>query len=367
MGELVGRDPWTGKRLRVVHDGSRVERLELWGGATTGGAEEPWLSPALWDLQINGGLGISFSDAELTVEQVRRVCDFVRPGGVGRFCPTLITAAPEAMRRGVETIAAACEQDAVVRQMVLGIHLEGPAISDQDGYRGAHPAEQVRDLSWEEFARLQDASGGRVVLVTLAPERTGMIEFIRRATASGVVVALGHTAADGATIRAAVDAGARLSTHLGNGVGSPLPRHPNPIWQQAAEDRLWASLIADGVHLDDCTLKVLARAKGFERTILVSDLSPLAGLPAGRYGAWEVGDDGVIRVAGTEFLAGAAQPLIEGVRRLARTAGWPIPEAIAAATLRPAQLLGRPAPRLEPGAEFVAVEPVERVGFASDP
>src|SRR5207249_12166140 len=106
------------------------------------------------------------------------------------------------LRHGLATIAAACAADPEVDARVAGIHLEGPYISSVDGYRGAHPREAVRDPDWDEFRRLQDAGDGRIALITLAPERAGAIEFIRRAVASGVVVALGHTAADGPTLRA---------------------------------------------------------------------------------------------------------------------------------------------------------------------
>ncbi len=116
--------------------------------------------------------------------------------GVARFCPTLITAPFAAMRHGVATIAAACEQDPKIDRMVLGIHLEGPAISERDGYRGAHPLSAVRDPDWDEFCRLQDAAKGRIILVTLAPERPGAIPFIEKAVRAGVTIALGHTAAD---------------------------------------------------------------------------------------------------------------------------------------------------------------------------
>lgn len=355
MREVLGRDLRLDRPIRVRHDGHVIESVEWCPPSSRD--DLPWIAPALWDLQVNGCLGISFSDPGLTVEQVRAVCEFVRRDGVGRFCPTLITASSEAMLHGVSTIAAACAADPRVDAMVLGIHLEGPAISSLDGYRGAHPLEHVRDPDWAEFERLQDASGERVVLVTLAPEREGAIEFIRWATDTGVVIALGHTAADGETLHAAAEAGATLSTHLGNGIATPLPRHPNPIWHQAAEDRLSASFIADGAHVDDDTLKVLTRTKGPDRTILVSDLSPLAGLPPGRHGNWEVGGDGTVRVAGSRYLAGAARPLIDGVRRLAKVSGWTMGESIACATARPAALLGRSAPRLEPGAEFVVFGP----------
>ena len=186
------------------------------------------------------------------------------------------------MLHGLRTIAAACDRDADVARRVIGIHVEGPFISEQEGYRAHHPANAIRDPDWALFEEFQRAAGGRIVLITLAPERTGAIEFIRRATDAGIVVALGHTAASGSVIREAVEAGAKLSTHLGNGIAGMLPRHPNPIWDQAAVDELDASFIADGHHLGAATLRVLARAKGPARTILVSDASPLAGLPAGR-------------------------------------------------------------------------------------
>jgi N-acetylglucosamine-6-phosphate deacetylase len=223
---------------------------------------------------------------------------------------------------------------------VLGIHLEGPFISSLDGYRGAHPAGAVRDPDWDEFQRLQEAAGGRIILLTLAPERAGAIAFIRRAVAAGVTVALGHTAADGNTIRAAVDAGARLSTHLGNGIASPLPRHPNPIWEQAADDRLFATFIADGHHLDAATLRVLYRAKS-PRAILVSDASPLAGLPPGTYGPWAVDPSGKIVVAGTAYLAGSNQALEVGLNTLLRATGCTLDEAFRTVATAPALLLGR--------------------------
>jgi N-acetylglucosamine-6-phosphate deacetylase len=233
--------------------------------------------------------------------------------------------------------------------MVVGIHLEGPFLSGLDGFRGAHPGAAIRDPDWSLVERLQANSGDRIVLVTLAPELPGALDLITRLAAGGIVVALGHTAADGATIRRAVEAGARLSTHLGNGIAATLPRHPNPIWQQAAEDRLMASVIADGHHLDEDTLRVLARAKGPERLILVSDASPLAGLPPGDYGPWSVDPSGKIVVSGTPYLAGSNQPLETGIRRLLRATSWSLGDALACASRNPPRLLGRLEPELGVG------------------
>jgi N-acetylglucosamine-6-phosphate deacetylase len=218
-----------------------------------------------------------------------------------------------------------------------------------DGYRGAHPLSAVRGPSLAEFRELQDAANHRIKIITLAPERPGAIEFIREVAGQRVVIAIGHTSANADIIRQAVEAGATLSTHLGNGIASPLDRHPNPIWDQAAEDGLWASLIADGHHLGPSLLKSLVRAKTPEKIILVSDASPLAGLAPGRYGEWEVDPSGKIVVAGTPYLAGSNQGIAVGIENLIGMAGLTIEQAIATATTHPARLLGYPEPTIEVG------------------
>ena len=321
------------------------------------GPDDDWVAPAFWDIQINGRGGHSFSSPDLTVEQVGAIVRAQGPLGTARLCPTLITAPVEHLFHGVRTIAAACDAFPDVAARVIGIHLEGPFISERDGYRGAHPAGSIRDPDWTLFHELHEASGGRIVLMTLAPERIGAIEFIRRATTAGVVIALGHTAADAETIQAATEAGARLSTHLGNGIAAELPRHPNPIWLQAASPVLSASFIADGHHLDLATLRVLAMAKGPAQTILVSDASALAGLPPGVYGEWRVDPSGKIVVAGTPYLAGSNQGLEVGLQNLLATSGWTLEQAIGTVTATPARLFGKPVPRLAP------VEPADLVVF----
>lgn len=344
MTEVVGRHFTNGAWVRIGVEGDRIAAVE----PSEPQANEVWVAPAFWDIQTNGRWGVSFSDAGLTVEQVSAVVRAQAELGTARLCPTLITASYEATEHGVRTIARACEEDETIGRMVAGIHLEGPYISELDGYRGAHPLEHVRDPELAEFQRWQDAAGGRVAIVTLAPERPGALEFIRRVS-NACVVAIGHTAADGETIAAAVESGARLSTHLGNGLASPLPRHPNPIWVQAAEDRLIASMIADGHHLGPEVLRVLARAKGPGRTVLVSDASPLAGLPVGPYGPWAVDPGGKIVVAGTPYLAGSNQGLEIGIGQLRAAAGWGLAEAIATCAGNPARLLGFAEPKLKPG------------------
>jgi N-acetylglucosamine-6-phosphate deacetylase len=357
------------------YETSRWVELELADGAirtvrSRQGPEEvassdPWIAPAFWDIQLNGRWGYSFSSPEVTVEQFLAIVRAQGALGTARLCPTLISAPPEDLLHGVSVIAAACDHSPEISRMVLGIHLEGPFLSEREGYRGAHPLRALRDPDWGLFQELQAASGKRIVLSTMAPERPGAIEFIARATESGVVIALGHTAADGETIDQAVRAGARLSTHLGNGIAAQLPRHPNAIWHQAACDELFASLVADGHHLDRATLRVLARAKGLANVILVSDASPLAGLPAGTYGDWAVDPSGKIVVAGTPYLAGSNHGLETGLQTLMSAVPCSVAEAISTVTSNPARLLGLRWKPFEPGepANLVVFHRPDPTGF----
>jgi N-acetylglucosamine-6-phosphate deacetylase len=346
---LIARDWETSRWVEIATRDGVVASVTPIDNHAPVGPDDPFVAPAFWDVQTNGRWGWSFSSPDLTVDQVVAIVRAQRELGTARLCPTLITAPIAHTLHGLRTIAAACDAEPDVDRMVVGIHLEGPYLSDLPGYRGAHPPEAMHDPDWDEFQTLQEASGSRVVLMTLAPERTGAIPFIEKAVRSGVTIALGHTAMDEPMLRAAVDAGARLSTHLGNGIAAELPRHPNPIWRQAAEDRLWASLIADGWHLDPDVLRVLVRAKGLDRVVLVSDAGWLAGLPVGTYGDWAVDPSGKIVVAGTPYLAGSNQGLEIGLRNLDRVVPCfprPLLDTVAA---NPAALLNRPAPRIAPG------------------
>lgn len=330
----------------MVIDGASIREVVAVRGPSTPTSADLWVAPAFWDLQFNGRWGVSFSDPRLSVDKVGEIIRAQAALGTARACPTLITAPIECMLHGLRTIARACDESPDLNTRVVGIHLEGPYISSREGYRGAHPLEATHDPNWAEFQEMQRASGHRIALVTLAPERPGALDFIRRVSREGVRVAIGHTAADGETIRQAVDAGARLSTHLGNGIAVDLPRHPNPIWWQAAEDRLWASFIADGHHLDPATLKVMLRAKTPARSILVSDASPLAGLPPGRYGQWTVDTSGKIVVSDTPYLAGSNQDLATGINTLLRETDVTLAEAMLMVTVNPARSLGLPSPSL---------------------
>jgi N-acetylglucosamine-6-phosphate deacetylase len=294
-------------------------------------------SPGLCDLQVNGFAGIDFNQPGLSEEALDQAAGALRRTGVTRFLPTLITAPFEAF--------AACAR--VLGRWrspaMMGIHAEGPYLSTTEA-RGAHPPAHLLPASRDDFQRRQDAAEGRIVLVTLAPEVAGALALIEHLVASGVRVAIGHSAAEPAQVRDAVRAGATLSTHLGNGCAPGLPRHPNLIWEQLAADELTACFIADGHHLPAATLKAMVRAKTPARSILVTDATAAAGAPPGRYrlGGLTVERDATGRVTLPREgkLAGSSATLDQVVACAARDTGLPIEEVLAMASSIPAAHLG---------------------------
>lgn len=303
-----------------------------------------WVAPALIDLQVNGYGGFDFNAPEPSAETACRAVVALREAGVGLSLPTVTTGGFGQTRRALRAIADACAQDAAMAHAVAGIHLEGPYISALDGPRGAHPLAHVRPPDWDEFQLFQEAARGMIRLVTLAPELPGASDLIERLTAQGILVALGHHAATAPELDAAVRAGARLCTHLGNGAHAQLPRHPNYIWEQLGDDRLSAGFIMDGHHLPPSVARSMLRAKGLDRSILVSDAIYLAGMPPGSAEFMgmrvELTPERRVNLAGTPYLAGSALALAEGIGNAVRFAGITLAEALRLATVNPAAMLG---------------------------
>jgi N-acetylglucosamine-6-phosphate deacetylase len=362
---LSGRRFDTGEPIALEISGATLRGVAPLGPDALGGSGSvgrlPWLAPGFVDLQVNGRGGRELTDPGLTVEDVHAASRAMDADGVTAYLPTVVTQSNEVMTHALRTIAEACRQSPETARRVAGIHVEGPYLSPEDGPRGAHPLAHCRPPNWHEFARFQEAAQGRIRLITLSPEYPEAAAFIARASAAGVVVAIGHTKADTEQIRAAVEAGARLSTHLGNGAHRQLPRHPNYIWDQLAEDRLWASLIVDGHHLPPAVVKSFVRAKRPERCVLVSDLTGMADMPPGRYstslGDVEVLEDRRLVIAGQrQLLAGASQPIGVGVANVMRFAGVGLGEAVAMASTLPARLMGMTEPSLAAGAPANVVQ-----------
>jgi len=328
------------KVVIAIQDG-RIAKIER--GETAEEGDDVYIAPAFIDNQINGYLGTEFSDPDLTTEEMVRIVRALRSKGVVTFFPTVITASQESLIRSFRNLSGSLENDEVASS-VPGFHLEGPYISPEDGYRGAHSREHVRKPDWDEFRRLNDAAGGRIVQVTLAPEVEGAEDFIKKCAGEGIVVALGHHNGSAEDIRRAVDAGARTVTHLGNGMANHIHRFDNPLWMQLAEDRLMSSLILDSFHLPPEMVTVFYRAKGSERIILTSDMTMLAGMPPGKY-IWDgkevrLTDEGIILLEQENCFAGASLPLHVGVGNMMRFTGCSMKEAVEMATKNPAGLYG---------------------------
>lgn len=353
MLQIHGRRYDTGEAVRIDIDDGRIKSIERAASATDAG-KWPLIAPGLFDLQINGHGGTWFSDESLTPEKVIGALEPHFRFGITRLMPTLVTASHEAFVAGFTAIRQACEQERWVDQMVAGCHQEGPYISQEDGPRGAHPLQHVRRADWDEFCHYQEASGGRIRLVTLAPEADGAVPFIEKAVAAGITIAIGHTGANSDQVTAAADAGARLSTHLGNGAHGQMRRHPNYIWDQLGDSRLMASIIPDGHHLPPSVIRSFIAVKGKSNIVITCDAAGLAGCPPGPYpaasGQVEILEDGRIVIAGQDqLLAGSSLETDTCVAHAMSVADLSLREAFDMAGRNPCRLLGCEEVGLTPG------------------
>jgi N-acetylglucosamine-6-phosphate deacetylase len=337
---VTGRDPQSGRCIAFHVEKGVITRVE-----ESSAPSDVYLSPGLVDLQVNGCSGFDVNSDNLKTETILELVDVLLSKGVTCFAPTIITASEEKICHALSVIAEARRSDPRAAACIPFIHLEGPHISPLDGYRGAHPAHAVRPPSIAMFERWQHLSERHIGMVTLSPHYAESTGYISALVKQGVHIAIGHTHASPEQIREAVDAGARLSTHLGNGIATTISRHRNPLWVQLADDNLTATFIADGHHLPSDLMKVILRSKGMERSILVSDVVALAGMPAGIYttpvgGRVELLPDGQLCVPGSELLAGATASLAQCVGNLVRLTGVSLPEALTLATVNPGRFAG---------------------------
>lgn len=343
---LHGRLLATGEPTRLVVDRATITRIEP---ATDeelaeANAGDLWLGAGLVDIQVNGYAGHDLNSEAPSAEAVGEVSQALRQAGVTRFCPTVVTGPLELMEARLQAIAQAVRLWPDVAEAVICVHLEGPFLSPEDGPRGAHPAAHILPASGAAFERLQAAAEGRIGIVTLAPEVPGALDLARGLASAGIIVAIGHTGASRETIRAAVRAGARLSTHLGNGAHAVLPRHDNYLWEQLAADELYASFIVDGHHLPPPVVRAMVRAKGLERSILCSDAIFAAGQPPGQYEfgghSIEVLPSGRVSLSGTPYLAGSSLALADAVANAAAYCRLQLADAWRMASDIPARLVG---------------------------
>ena len=303
-----------------------------------------FIIPGLIDLQVNGFKGFDLNSDDLEPETVESLSEELCKAGVRKYLPTLVTASEKKICDRLKAIKLAKLNFQKSKEMIAGVHIEGPSISKRNGPRGAHPKKDIRSLTLNEFKKWYEISGGLIKIITLAPETKGAMEFIKLVSKQNIIFSIGHSHANEEDIIKAVELGARMSTHLGNGVSNYIKRHPNLIWAQLANRRLVASFIADRHHLSKNTLKAMLKAKGYKSSILVSDSVKFAGLPEGKYnssigGDVEVSSDGRISMANTPYLAGSGSSLLDILCGFSDFTDLPIKYAALMSCQNPAKLL----------------------------
>lgn len=321
----------------------------------------PWLLPVLVDLQHNGALGRYYNELhDAPPEHLLKVANLLRRHGVGRCLLTLTTyPAGDLLRTAGRLNQWLCE-DADLAALFPGVFHEGLFVSPHDGWRGAHNLDWVLPPDYDHIRRMDEALGGRIRIVNVAPEEPGGLDFIAKAVADGKIAAIGHAAPDADTVRAAVELGAGVVTHFGNGAPSRIHRHRNPFWSFLAEPRLRLGMIGDGFHLPPDLVRTVLRIKGEEGCFMVSDAGGYSGCPPGDYrcmGGREfvIEPSGYMHLSGSEILSGAWFQLDRSVEFLVSRLGLPLPAAWDLCSRSPAALAGvdLPSPAAGEEASFV--------------
>ncbi len=341
--KIKGVSVFSGKPLEIEIRGGFIENINLLPGSEK---DLPYISPGFFDLQVNGYKGSDYSLEDFSEGHLRNIITNLAASGTTQHIPTIISSPQERILINLKIILKAINTSPDIREAIPGIHIEGPFISPEEGPRGCHDPSFIRDPDFEEFKQWQEVAEGRIVMVTIAPEREGSMDFIKKVTRTGVKIAIGHTGATSEIIKDAVEAGAQFSTHLGNGSYLILPKVNNCIWEQLATDELFAGIICDGFHLPASTVKVFARAKSLERLVLTSDVALAGGLNPGIY-KWgnmevEVFKDGHLGLAGSGILAGAGHLLDWDIAHFIRFTGNDLANTIPLCTVNPAKVIEMP-------------------------
>ncbi|MBM3821875.1 MAG: N-acetylglucosamine-6-phosphate deacetylase [Verrucomicrobia bacterium] len=304
--------------VSISRDADHVRAIEP---APSSGDDEWWLAPVLCDLQVNGFAGVDFQRLPLESEPAVKATEALARHGCGVFLPTLVTDAWPRLLSKLGRLATLRASHEALRAAWAGWHVEGPFLSDQPGFHGAHDPAKMEDPSPEKIRELRDAAGDLPVLLTLAPERPGAIASIREAVRLGMRVSLGHTDASARQLAEARAAGASLFTHLGNAIPKELDRHDNVLWRVLDQEGFRVMMIPDSVHVSPPLFRLAHRLQGEHGIGYVTDAMSAAGAPPGRYPLGnlelEVGLDLVVREPGKSNFSGSALTPVEGVRRAA--------------------------------------------------
>jgi N-acetylglucosamine-6-phosphate deacetylase len=279
-----------------------------------------------FDLQVNGYGGVDFNQDGLTSAGLNNACESLERDGVNGILATIVTEAIDIMAARLANLVRVRAESESAMRVVRGVHIEGPFLSPETGYRGAHPADAIRPANRDEMQMLLDAAGGLTRLVTLAPEYDHGLEVTKTLARAGIRVSAGHCNPSVDELKAAIDAGLSMFTHLGNGCPMQMHRHDNIIQRALSlSDRIWVCLIADGVHVPFPALSNYIRSAGIDRCIVVTDAIAPAGLGPGRYtmARWDlqIGDDMVARSPDGSHFVGSAITMRRAAENLAGSCG----------------------------------------------
>ena len=340
-GELIARHHADGRTVRVSWRDGILTTLESFPGAPP----DAWLAPPLVDIQINGFAGVDFQRDGQTVEALLKATRGLRRAGCTRFALTLITDEWSRLMARLRHLRQLREQSAELKAAIFGWHIEGPFLSPEPGFRGAHNSDVMCDPTPAHMDELRAITGNDPVLITVAPERTGTPEAIRHAVSLGFKVSLGHTNTPVDALRAAMAAGATGFTHLANGCPKDLDRHDNILWRVFDNPGLTVGLIPDKIHVSPVFFRLAHRLVDPAHIYYTTDAMSAAGAPPGRYSiGWielEVGADQVVRLPGKPNFAGSALSPIDGVFRAAQMLGRPWQEVWTFLSMNPARFMGQ--------------------------
>jgi N-acetylglucosamine-6-phosphate deacetylase len=309
------------------------------------GTPKLYVAPGLIDNQVNGYMGVSFISeigGELTLEKVKKATRALWERGVTTYLATLSSNTTEELMNLFTKIGRFRNEKSLLGS-IAGFHLEGPYISSLEGYRGSHTPRFIRNPDWNEFMKFYKASGNSILTVTLAPELDGAMDFIKKCTEKGVIVAIGHTAANAEEINRAVENGAVISTHFGNGCANSINRHLNPLWPQLSNDKLALSIICDGFHLNRDEIRTFYKVKGSDKIIITTDVVEYGGMPAGKYKLWD-GEEVELTPAGKliypvdKVLYGGSSSMDRMAKHIMNVTGCSLADAVKMSSTNPAKL-----------------------------
>jgi len=284
-------------------------------------AQNKWIGPPLVDLQVNGFAGIDFQQDGLTAEQLLHATNALSQAGCGRFFFTLITDDWEAMTRRLAKAKQLRDANQALGQAIAGWHIEGPFLSAEPGYCGAHPPDLMLDPTPEQLEEIREITSDDPVLLTMAPERESGLSAFAKARELGFRVSIGHTNAPGHIMRRVTAGGSTGFTHLGNGCPAEMKRDDNILWRGLDTPGLTYSLIPDRWHVSPALFRILHRLIDRDTLYYTTDAMAAAGSTPGKYSLGhlelEVGPEEIVRLPGTPNLAGSALTPINAIRHAA--------------------------------------------------